>query len=718
MKQPLFRCLALLLAIALTACLLPTAALAGGDPPEETVYNVYLYVSVPIAGEHPSLTGLPEYDSEPYTVDEVHFIELDAEGNPMGEFLTEQDTFIANREYACQVLVTLKAGCVFWEGFAYGTINCHEAEAQRLSDVTALLSCHFVCAPGTVTVSFDANGSPDPAPAPLKVPMGGTIWDAIRNFDAVRMPDRPYEQFWDWSLSPFGNSDGGYFPFDEAVTADLTLYAMWEPCPESVELYVSLPETCLVDNQHGPQLSVPEGARYDVDSEEFFLGLVDGHLHSDLVYTGPLQKGVTYYSRAAVYVDVAGKLPQIRLHGAELISVEEHDSGTLMVLFSVTIPAGDSLKEARAFIQTPRAGTSAFPQIINMTPGVSMGVQGWYSDPEAGALHEGALEGGKTYYAKISVYDGTGIYIVNPQTLRFTVEGKNAKLVKLSYNPATDAPNSAAAIVAVTIPRTWELVVDAPYGGGRFRSDRDPGQWVTVMDFAAVEEGPITLEAKPDPEHLFKMWYDAKTFERLSKDAVYSFQLDRDVHVRAEFVERLPFEDVGAWDYFYEPVQWAIHHDPVITGGKDDTHFVPKDPCTREQIVTFLWKTLGAPEPETATNPFRDVKPGKYYYKAVLWANENGITGGVGDGKFGVGRTCTREQAVSFLWKAAGSPEPESTELSFTDVKPGKYYCKAIAWAVENGVTTGSGGGKFGVGKTCTRAQIITFLYKAFGPKG
>ena len=112
------------------------------------------------------------------------------------------------------------------------------------------------------------------------------------------------------------------------------------------------------------------------------------------------------------------------------------------------------------------------------------------------------------------------------------------------------------------------------------------------------------------------------------------------------------------------------------------------------------------------------MKPGKYYYKAVLWANENGITGGVGDGKFGVGRTCTREQAVSFLWKAAGSPEPESTELSFTDVKPGKYYCKAIAWAVENGVTTGSGGGKFGVGKTCTRAQIITFLYKAFGPKG
>ena len=238
------------------------------------------------------------------------------------------------------------------------------------------------------------------------------------------------------------------------------------------------------------------------------------------------------------------------------------------------------------------------------------------------------------------------------------------------------------------------------------------------MDFAAVEEGPVTLEAKPDPEHLFKMWYDAKTFERLSKDAVYSFQLDRDMHIRAEFVERLPFEDVGAWDYFYEPVQWAIHHDPVITGGKDDTHFAPKDPCTREQIVTFLWKAVNAPEPQSAENPFSDVKPGKYYYKAVLWANEKGVTGGVGDGKFGVGKTCTREQAMVFLWKAAGAPEPQSTENPFRDVKAGKYYYKAVLWAVENGVTSGTASGVFGVGKTCTRAQIITFLYKVFGPKG
>ena len=432
MKQPLFRCLALLLALVLTVCLLPGSALAGGDPTEELVGSVRVYVSAPIAGEHPNLTGLPEYDDDPYTVEEVHFFELDAAGNPMGSFLPESYSFVANQSYACQVLVRVKTGYVFSGYISYSVINGREVEAQRLSDATALLSCHFVCAPGTVTVRFDANGSPDPAPAPLKVPMGGTIWDAIRNFDRVLMPDQPYEQFWDWSLSPFGDSDGGYFPFDEAVTTDLTLYAMWEPCTESVELFVSLPETCLTEDQYGPSISVPEGAQYEAYTDQFYLGLVDGHLHDDLVYTGPLQKGVSYYSRARIGLRLGGALPRIILHGAELISVERMNWAALAVLYRVTIPEGESLEEARAFIQTPRAGTSDFPQIINLTPGVSMGVQGWYSDPEAGTLHEGALEGGKTYYAKIGVYDGTGNYIVNPQTLRFTVEGKNAKLVKLS----------------------------------------------------------------------------------------------------------------------------------------------------------------------------------------------------------------------------------------------------------------------------------------------
>jgi len=173
------------------------------------------------------------------------------------------------------------------------------------------------------------------------------------------------------------------------------------------------------------------------------------------------------------------------------------------------------------------------------------------------------------------------------------------------------------------------------------------------------------------------------------------------------------FTDVKEGKYYYEPVLWAYYHDPQITGGISDTEFGPSKTCTREQIVTFLWKAMGAPEPKTTVNPFEDVKSTKYFYKAVLWAVESGITGGVDATHFGVGKPCTREQAMTFLWKACGSPEPASTDNPFVDVKSTKYFYKPVLWAVENGITGGADATHFGVGKPCTRGQIVTFLYKA-----
>ncbi len=175
------------------------------------------------------------------------------------------------------------------------------------------------------------------------------------------------------------------------------------------------------------------------------------------------------------------------------------------------------------------------------------------------------------------------------------------------------------------------------------------------------------------------------------------------------------FGDVAEGKYYFDAVLWAVHHDPQITGGTGDGQFSPNKTCTREQIVTFLWKAKGAPSPVNTESPFTDVKSGKYYFKAVMWAVENKITGGTSADKFGVGKPCTREQAMSFLWKACGSPEPTTTENPFTDVIPGKYYYKAVLWAVENKITGGTSADKFGVGKPCTRGQIVTFLYKAIG---
>ena len=163
--------------------------------------------------------------------------------------------------------------------------------------------------------------------------------------------------------------------------------------------------------------------------------------------------------------------------------------------------------------------------------------------------------------------------------------------------------------------------------------------------------------------------------------------------------------------WFHGPIDWAFFKG--ITSGMGDGSFSPKMICTREQAMTFLYATQGKPLHEDTVPPFADVKTGKYYYHPIMWAVENKITDGLSNTLFGVGKPCTREQVVAFLWKAAGSPEPQSTESSFTDVAPGKYYYKAVLWANENDITSGVAEDKFGVGEPCTRAQMVTFLLAA-----
>jgi len=172
-----------------------------------------------------------------------------------------------------------------------------------------------------------------------------------------------------------------------------------------------------------------------------------------------------------------------------------------------------------------------------------------------------------------------------------------------------------------------------------------------------------------------------------------------------------PFTDVKASDYFATPVLWAVGKN--ITNGMSATSFAPNANCTRGQIVTFLWRACGSPEPTSTKNNFKDVKAGEYYYKAVLWAVENGITTGLSATSFGPNATCTRGQVATFLWRSQGEPAPTSTNNPFSDVKTSDYYFKAVLWAVENDVTQGMGGGKFAPNASCTRGQIVTFLYRA-----
>ena len=245
---------------------------------------------------------------------------------------------------------------------------------------------------------------------------------------------------------------------------------------------------------------------------------------------------------------------------------------------------------------------------------------------------------------------------------------------------------------------------------------------VSISPKSASKGSTVTITVTPDKgyvlETLTVLDKNDKEIKLTEKNGKYTFTMPASkVTVKATFMDDNTmlnyFVDVKVGDYFYDAVLWAA--EKGITSGTDATHFSPNAACTRAQIVTFLWRAAGSPEPKS-TGSFADVPADSYYTKAVAWAVENGITGGTGDGKFSPNATCTREQAVAFLYRASGSPAV-SGGSAFNDVAANAYYADAVAWAEKNEITGGIGGGLFGSGNDCTRAQIVTFLYRSYQSK-
>ena len=244
---------------------------------------------------------------------------------------------------------------------------------------------------------------------------------------------------------------------------------------------------------------------------------------------------------------------------------------------------------------------------------------------------------------------------------------------------------------------------------------------VTVSPRSAEKGDTVTITAKPDSGYqLDDLTVTDKNGNELKLtdkgNGKYTFTMPASkVEIKATFVKKVetsPFSDVSTNAYYYEAVKWA--QEKGITGGIGNGLFGPNQPCTRAQIVTFLWRAAGSPEPK-AMSSFADVSTDAYYAKAVAWAVENGITTGTGDGKFSPDATCTRAQSVTFLFRAIGKLVDSKAE--FSDVLTDSYYANAVAWAVENGVTNGIGDGLFGPDNSCTRAQIVTFLFRAYQGK-
>ena len=283
--------------------------------------------------------------------------------------------------------------------------------------------------------------------------------------------------------------------------------------------------------------------------------------------------------------------------------------------------------------------------------------------------------------------------------------------------------------VSSTANGVWTVSYSAPYSGGS--SSYDPTYsvstpsktehgTVTVSPKNASKGDRVTVTVKPDSGYVLETLTvtDKNGNELTLKDkgnGKYTFTMPAGkVEVKATFMEDNSmlnfFYDVPNNAYFYEAVKWAVKNG--ITTGVGDNLFAPEQPCTRAQIVTFLWRAAGSPEPKGAASGMTDVVSGSYYEKAVAWAIENGITTGTTTSTFSPDATCTRAQAVTFLARALKAKAASAAE--FSDVPTGSYFADAVAWAAANGVTEGIGGGLFGSDNDCTRGQIVTFLYRAY----
>ena len=269
--------------------------------------------------------------------------------------------------------------------------------------------------------------------------------------------------------------------------------------------------------------------------------------------------------------------------------------------------------------------------------------------------------------------------------------------------------------IAISATPTYPPTTEETEGGTVTVLPKSPAQGVTVTITPTPDEGyavaqVIVTDKNGNPVEVTD-----------NGDGTYSFtQPKGKVTISVTFAEieqpgGNPFVDVPADAYYYDAVLWAVENGVTEGTNADGTLFSPNDPCTRAQVVTFLWRAAGSPEPESLRS-LSDVPADAYYAKAVAWALENGITTGTGDGLFSPDAVCSRAQIVTFLWRAQQSPAAGSAN-PFLDVAADAYYTDAVLWAVENGVTMGTNaeGTAFSPDDDCTRAQIVTFLYRCLG---
>ncbi len=552
------------------------------------------------------------------------------------------------------------------------------------------------------TVSYDANGGKD-APAPQT-----KLWDEPLTLTAAS-PTRLCYDFLGWATSADAE-EAEYWPGDVYNgNEDLTLYAVWSPA--------------------GPGIFQDEDGRFLFrnfeDLELLCAQDLSGDLYADYIGTEDflMKRSITLPSWLTL--NFQGYEVTVR-RGMTVVCRSCFNSGKLIV-------------EGRMELYTNAAGRGNWIGGLEVIGDLYMDSMFGISSPEGG-MTEGRVTGydrirfGKNEWAFL-------LFCLNPRTeaeLREAAErAKNTDAHKrysvfttgdITLQQDLTIPSNVHILNicgTLTVPEgvvlalyCWTRAGDADTGGlavngillvnnGIYISEYDDrtGFLTRGATGQLTGTGSFSLSStKRDPAELV-------TGIDVSEMESYQNAWGTFLSGPISAVSPCAFADVSdETAYYFRPVYWAFKNG--ITTGLSSTSFAPNASCTREQTVTFLWRMMGCPATTVkASEKFRDVKAGSYYETAVGWALENEVTTGLNATTFGVGKPCTREQFVTFLWRAAGCPAPRTIK-NFRDMKAGAYYVYAISWAFENGVTTGLNETTFGVGGKCTRGQVVTFLQR------
>ena len=389
---------------------------------------------------------------------------------------------------------------------------------------------------------------------------------------------------------------------------------------------------------------------------------------------------------------------ELRLDDFKITEYEPDEHIDRVTVMNVPVPeAGKNVADMK------ETDISIFESLLTLVPGSLK----YYKtvDEQPTLVTDGTFEVGKEYVARIQI---------KPYEYTFTytdaIASANGRRAIYHLNNNGTPGDKSDDLIEIEVP--FGYLRESVYTVSFFNAHGDdPAAQKVTRGECAEELRDLTSE-----DFLFLGWF---TDPQCTKRYDFSTPVTENLSLFSGWLYTpggvKQFSDVDDYaKYFYEPVYWAVVNG--VTTGTSETRFSPDAPCTRAQVVTFLWRAAGKPEPTSSKNPFVDVAEGQYYSKAVLWAVEQGITKGTSDTTFRPDQTCTRGQIVTFLWRYKGSPAPANPKTAFTDVPEAEYYAKAVAWAVENDVTKGKSATSFAPGDVCTRAQIVTFLFRAVNP--